>query len=469
MHFTDDDGRSFHSVNERDDLREDEKLAEPLDYLSALTTSSEYAQQSDLFSLKSKRYTQPFRSRIIKEVTEKHWLDQKKTNPQRIELWIPRIGILFGFFILCAFIYGGWTSWETNKYCLVFEDNFTELNSKVWQREVECGGFGTGEFEWTTPDEENSYVKDGKLYLVPTVQEWPQAEGSVLNLTAMGICTNDPAYTGRSNPSACEAVTNSTTFNYIPPIKSARLNTASSYSLRYGRVEVTAKLPVGDWLWPAIWMMPVNNSYGLWPQSGEIDIMESRGNGISFISVDSLGNESPGGHNTAVSSLHWGPGTPYPVDSHGLTTNGLTFPSGTTSLTTGYHTFGMEWTPNSIRTYVDKRLTRVAYFKFPAKGFWNKGAFNALSFYTGQTFQNPWITGTSHSPFDQEFYLIINLAVGGSGYFNTISGLLPWNVGTRDKAIKSFMDARSRWEPTWGTPEERGLLIDSVKMWKLCN
>lgn len=57
--------------------------------------------------------------------------------------------------------------------------------------------------------------------------------------------------------------------NYINPIQSAKLRTIDSVSLRYGKVEVRARLPVGDWLWPAIWMMPKYSAYGSWPASGE--------------------------------------------------------------------------------------------------------------------------------------------------------------------------------------------------------
>ena len=64
----------------------------------------------------------------------------------------------------------------------------------------------------------------------------------------------------------------------INPIRSARLRSVKSFSFQYGRVEIKAKLPKGDWLWPAIWMLPAHNEYGQWPASGEIDIMESRGN-----------------------------------------------------------------------------------------------------------------------------------------------------------------------------------------------
>lgn len=60
--------------------------------------------------------------------------------------------------------------------------------------------------------------------------------------------------------------------NYLNPIQSARLRTINSASIRYGKVEVRARLPEGDWLWPAIWMMPKYSNYGLWPASGKYRI-----------------------------------------------------------------------------------------------------------------------------------------------------------------------------------------------------
>lgn len=88
--------------------------------------------------------------------------------------------------------------------------------------------------------------------------------------------------------------------NIINPIQSAKITTVSSFSIKYGRVEVRAKLPQGDWLWPAIWLLPADNAYGQWPASGEIDIMESRGN-LNY--PTNLG----GGVESFGSTLHWGP------------------------------------------------------------------------------------------------------------------------------------------------------------------
>jgi len=86
--------------------------------------------------------------------------------------------------------------------------------------------------------------------------------------------------------------------NYINPVRSVRLRSVNALNFKYGRVEVRAKLPKGDWMWPAIWLLPSYNSYGTWPASGEIDIMESRGNDATC---------SAGGVNRFGSTLHWGP------------------------------------------------------------------------------------------------------------------------------------------------------------------
>jgi beta-glucanase (GH16 family) len=95
----------------------------------------------------------------------------------------------------------------------------------------------------------------------------------------------------------CSIKSNITARTIINPVRSARLTTKGSKSILYGRVEVTAKLPQGDWLWPAIWMMPEDSVYGTWPLSGEIDIMESRGNDRSYAGQ---------GRNSFMSTLHWG-------------------------------------------------------------------------------------------------------------------------------------------------------------------
>ncbi|KAJ7245551.1 concanavalin A-like lectin/glucanase domain-containing protein [Mycena rebaudengoi] len=93
---------------------------------------------------------------------------------------------------------------------------------------------------------------------------------------------------------ACSCVSNAPLGKILPPVMSARIST------RFGRVEIRAKLPTGDWVWPALWMLPVEDMYGGWPLSGEIDIMAARGNGPSYPKQ---------GVNYVHSSLNRGPTT----------------------------------------------------------------------------------------------------------------------------------------------------------------
>lgn len=129
----------------------------------------------------------------------------------------------------------------------------------------------------TTNSENNTYVEDGILYIVPTLTSDVIGKDAIFNGYTYNIsgCTN-------ANLTECGRVSNSSVQSVINPAQSARIHTKFSHSITYGRVEVRARLPRGDWLWPAIWMLPTDYVYGPWPMSGEIDIMESRGNGIDY-------------------------------------------------------------------------------------------------------------------------------------------------------------------------------------------
>jgi beta-glucanase (GH16 family) len=119
---------------------------------------------------------------------------------------------------------------------------------------VTLDGFGTGSFDWTTTDPLNSYVDGAGLHIVPTLTNETTSitndqlySGYTLNLTQDGSCTD-------TSKSACVVVADPKTGKMVPPIRSARLTTKGTKTLKYGRVEVVAKLPQGDWLWPAICM-----------------------------------------------------------------------------------------------------------------------------------------------------------------------------------------------------------------------
>lgn len=153
----------------------------------------------------------------------------------------------------------------------MLNDDFSNgLDLNTWSHEVRVDGYGNGEFEWTTASPNNSFVKDGVLYIVPTLTSDvldPDliTNGYTLNLTADGTCTS-------TNVTQCVAHSNSSLLTIINPVQSARLTTKNSVSIKYGKVEISARFPTGDWLWPSIFMLPVNETYGPWPASGEIDV-----------------------------------------------------------------------------------------------------------------------------------------------------------------------------------------------------
>lgn len=168
-------------------------------------------------------------------------------------------------------------------------------------------------------------------------------------------------------------------YNYT----SGRLETITEdgealFSTKYGRIEARIKLPKGNGLWPAFWMQPVDNEYGSWPLSGEIDIMEARGR---------LTGEVNG-------AIHFGESRPFNKQINDT----YTFSSGTDI--TEFHVYAVEWKENEIIWYVDG----VEYFR-------------ASNWYT---MSDDGVIAEYPAPFNQEFYIILNLAVGGD-YDNGIT------------------------------------------------
>lgn len=266
---------------------------------------------------------------------------------------------------------------------------------------------------------------------------------NVINLLKTGDCSSTVW-------SDCVAVTNTTNGTVVNPVKSARVSTKLGPAIKYGRVEVVAQLPAGDWMWPAIWMLPVNNTYGPWPASGEIDIAESRGNNYTY---------PMGGDNIVSSTLHWGPDS---TDDAWFRNNNKRSALHTT-FTKGYHTFGLEWSQKYIFSYVDSRLAQILYATFD-KPFWQKGDFPAANA-NGTRLVDPWSqTGNDATPFDQDFYLILNVAVGSTnGWWEDGVQSKPW-VDASPTAKKDFWNARNQWLPTW---QDSGFMkVKSVKMWQ---
>ncbi|KAI8053111.1 concanavalin A-like lectin/glucanase domain-containing protein [Gilbertella persicaria] len=331
---------------------------------------------------------------------------------------------------------------ESN-YCLAFEDQFNTFDLKTWQHEITLSGGGNWEFQHYTNNRSNSFVEDGILYLKPTLTSGTIGEDAVKNGGRISLYSGQPAAdcTDNSNYGCDRSSGAAANGNYLNPIQSARIRTINSVTLRYGKVEVRARLPKGDWLWPAIWMLPKYDSYGAWPASGEIDIMESRGN-----------EDYPFGNTSIVSStLHWGPN--FYLNKYLLTTDQLksSLPH---TWADGFHTYGLEWSEEGIRTYVDGNTLLQVDFD---KTAWERGQFSSPT-------MNPWKSGDISAPFDQEFYLILNLAVGGVNGYWPDDASKPWK-NDDSHAVNQFYDAKNNWLPTWGKGNRRALAIDWVKMW----
>ncbi|MBT8068204.1 MAG: glycoside hydrolase family 16 protein [Gammaproteobacteria bacterium] len=217
---------------------------------------------------------------------------------------------------------------------LVWSDEFdgTRLDPETWYFETGDGsqygipGWGNNELEYYLPDS-------------------AELDNGVLRITARRELQGGYSFT------------------------SARINTRDRVAFRYGRIEARMRLPGGQGLWPAFWLLPQDNAYGTWAASGEIDVMEAVNLGGS-------------GGNSVVGTLHYGGQWPNNV----FTGNDYVVPS---SATDEFHTYALEWDVDQMRWYVDGVLYGM---------------------------QNSWYTSAAAfpAPFDQRFYILFNVAVGGN-------------------------------------------------------
>ena len=336
---------------------------------------------------------------------------------------------------------------EVTADVLIFDDEFDVLNVTRWKHEITLGGGGNWEFEYYDNNRSNSYIKDGILYIKPTYLADDIGEANLENGYNMDIWGSDPANLCTGPQFYGCFRTSGAGGNYLNPIRSARIRTAESFNFKYGRVEVKAQLPKGDWIWPAIWMLPTTNQYGTWPASGEIDIMESRGNAPGY---------SAGGVDMFGSTLHWGPF--YGQDPYTLTHAAKQAPKGQ-DFAQDFHIYGLIWNETYIGTYLDSPGNTVLSFPI-TKSFWELGGWSSSKL------SNPWSNGGKNAPFDQNFFLIINVAVGGTnGYFPDGIGGKPWSDNDAH-AVNSFWNARAQWQSTWNG-EDTAMKIDSVKVWSV--
>lgn len=271
----------------------------------------------------------------------------------------------------------------------------------------------------------------------------------------------------------------------LNPVTSGRVTTKDRFSMVYGRIEARLKLPAGSWLWPAFWMEPVNSSfYHQWPDSGEIDIMESKGNDPKIYGY------TGGGRNMYSSCLHFAGNNWWKTKSMLSASDILDVcKNGTVSIqdcdwSLDFFTIGLYWSPQRMYSYALREenvagnviqdeliiwdVNATSGFgpydyplgsKFPP--FYNEISENTLSddpdIYSD-------ISPNKNAPFDQPFYIILNLSIGGEingcpnpGYWGPDA---IWcqnqNASAPQAARTAFWNAKDIWYPTWEKAKSEG-------------
>ena len=185
---------------------------------------------------------------------------------------------------------------------------------------------------------------------------------------------------------------------------SGRIRTTNLFSQTYGLMEFRAKFPAGTGLWPAMWMMPKDSAYGGWPTSGEVDVFESKGQSPSLVQGSLHSGSSP---NTQVTQTRV-------FSQTGLQPAGFS--------TGDWHTYDLQWIPGSPN--------HAATMKW-----WVDG----INYYT-QT--GGWFVpgtagaGNLAAPFDKPFYILLNLAVGGTYVGNP--SLAPGSYDMQVDYVRSY-------------------------------
>jgi beta-glucanase (GH16 family) len=242
---------------------------------------------------------------------------------------------------------------------LVWSDEFDgpEIDKTKWDFDISNGfydydantwvsGWGNNELQYYTNHADNAFIKDGLLH-IRAVKE---------------------SYNGCGFTSA--------------RLKTRKKDGSSLFSKKYGRFEFRAKLPTGQGVWPALWLMPQDDKYGGWAASGEIDLMEARG-------------QEP---NKVLGTLHFGSG--WPGNTH-ISKDYLLPNKGTIA---DFHVYALEWEPGEMRWYVDGTLSQTQDFWWSSSKMDGKKAAKPAK----EADLNAW-----PAPFDQPFYILMNVAVGG--------------------------------------------------------
>lgn len=283
-----------------------------------------------------------------------------KKNKYKIEV---KASLCRSFLLTAFFISFSCSTDETQTVAtfteLVMEDNFDtdgSLNNGIWDYEIGTGenGWGNSELQYYTDRTENVTVQNG-----------------VLLITANKESFNGSSYT------------------------SARLVTKGKFEQKYGRFEARIRLPYGQGIWPAFWLLGANVEGEIdddpntlpWPYCGEIDIMEYRGQNPTTVLGTVHGPGYSGGESISKS---------YTLEND--------------RFDTGFHIFGIEWGPEYINFYIDDVLyNQITPEDLPTSAP-PEDICDGLSVERCEELRPRW----NKWAFDRPFYIIMNVAVGGS-------------------------------------------------------
>lgn len=236
--------------------------------------------------------------------------------------------------VCCSLLCSTASAQDPKVWKLTWSDEFDEpkgspADSSKWSFDIGGNGWGNNELETYTSRTTNSYVENGRLVIKALKENFTGPDSITRNYT------------------------------------SARLLTKNKFSQVYGRFEARIKVPYGQGIWPAFWMLGDNIDTARWPNCGEIDIMETIGKVPSIV------------HGT----LH-GPGY-----SAGSGISAVYSLPGGERFSDDFHAFAVEWEPNVMRFYVDGLLYKTRTPADLPPG-------------------TKWV-------FDHPFFIILNVAVGG--------------------------------------------------------
>ncbi|KPJ15398.1 Beta-1,3-glucan-binding protein [Papilio machaon] len=310
------------------------------------------------------------------------------------------------------------------KGALLFNEEFEKNNIKDlvnWDPEIKFPQEPDYPFNLYMVDDTLG-VENGILSVTPVLLESKYHEGFVNeHLDLSNTCT------GQIGTRECKQVASGA--QILPPVITGKITTRNKFNFKFGRVEIRAKLPSGNWLTPEITLEPRDKVYGdKRYESGLIRVAFTKGNAVF------------------AKKLYGGPVL---SDSEPYRSFLMKEKIGIDSWYKDFHNYSIVWKPDGMQLFVDGEQYGTVD---PGEGFFNTARQNAVPH------AMHWVKGSVMAPLDEMFYVALGLRVGGIHDF-TDGPDKPWK-NKNNKATVNFYNAQDNWFPTW---YDANLKIDYVK------